>query len=44
MVVFKFPWRKKWQPILVFLPENFHGQSSWVGYSPNGCKESDTTE
>ena len=29
---------------LVFLPGEFHGQSSLVGYSSWGCKESDTTE
>ena len=40
----KIPWRKKWQPTLVFLPGEFHGQRSLVGYSPWGCKESDTTE
>ena len=28
----------------VFLPEEFQGQISLVGYSPQGCKESDTTE
>ena len=28
----------------VFLPGKFHGQRSLVGYSPWGCKESDTTE
>ena len=28
----------------VFLPEESHGQSSLVGYSPEGYKESDTTE
>ena len=28
----------------VFLPREFHGQRSLVGYSPWGCKESDTTE
>ena len=28
----------------VFLPGEFHGQGSLVGYSPWGCKESDTTE
>ena len=27
-----------------FLPREFHGQRSLVGYSPWGCKESDTTE
>ena len=33
-----------WQPTPVFLPGEFHGQRSLVGYSPWGCKESDTTE
>ena len=33
-----------WQPTLVFLPGEFHGQRSLVGYGPCGCKESDTTE
>ena len=28
----------------VFLPGEFHGQGSLTGYSPWGCKESDTTE
>ena len=28
----------------VFLPGEFHGWSSLVGYSPWGCKKSDTTE
>ena len=27
-----------------FLPGESHGQRSLVGYSPQGCKESDTTE
>ena len=40
----KIPWSRKWQPTLVLLPGNFHGQRSLVGYSPQGCKESDTTE
>ena len=34
----------KWQPTLVFLPGESHGQRSLVGYSPKGLKESDTTE
>ena len=42
--VWKIPWRKKWQPIPVFLPGKFHGWRSLVGYSPWGLKESDTTE
>ena len=41
----KIPWRRKWQPTPVFLPEKSHGQRSLVGYSsPWGCKESDITE
>ena len=31
-------------PILVFLPGESHGQKNLAGYSPWGCKESDTTE
>ena len=30
-------------PTPVFLPGEFHGQRSWVGYSPWGHKELDTT-
>ena len=40
----KIPWRRTWEPTLVFLPGKSHGQRSLVGYSPQGCKESDTTE
>ena len=40
----KIPWRKKWQPDSVFLPGKFHGQRSLVVYSPEGHRESDTTE
>ena len=28
----------------VFLPGEFHAQRNLVGYSPRGCKKSDTTE
>ena len=35
-------WRR--QPTPVFLPGEPHGQRTLVGYSPWGCKESDTTE
>ena len=35
----KIPWRRAWQPILVFLPRKFQGQRSLVGYSPLGRKE-----
>ena len=40
----KILWRRKWQPILVFLPEKSHGVRSLVGYSPWGCKELDMTK
>ena len=29
----KVPWRRKWQPTLVFMPGESHGQGSLVGYS-----------
>ena len=28
------PWRRKWQPLPVFLPGESHGRRSVVGYSP----------
>ena len=37
------PWRRKWQPTLIFLPGEPRGQRSLAGYSPCGRKESDTT-
>ena len=37
------PWRRIWQPSLVFLPGEFHGQRSLVGYSRLGHKELDMT-
>ena len=40
----KIPWRRAGQPTPVFLPGESHRQSSLAGYSPWGCKESDTTE
>ena len=39
----KMPCRGKWQPTPVFLPGKSHGERSLAGYSPWGCKESDTT-
>ena len=27
----KIPWKRKWQPTPVFLPDKFHGQRSLVG-------------
>ena len=40
----KNPWRRAWKPSPVFLPGESLGQRKLVGYSPWGCKESDTTE
>ena len=34
----EIPWRRKWQPTLVFSPGEYHGQRSPVGYSPWGHK------
>ena len=39
----KIPWRREWLPTPVSLPGELHGQKSPEGYSPWGCKESDTT-
>ena len=38
------PWRIEWLPTPAFLPEEFHGQKSLVGYSQWGSKESDMNE
>ena len=38
------PWRRPWQPTLVFLPGKSHGHRSLAGYRTWGCKESDTTK
>ena len=43
-VLGKIPWKRQWQPTTIFLPREFHGQRTLAGYSPWGCKESDTTE
>ena len=40
----KIPWSRKWQPTPVFLPRDFHGQRSLVGYGPWGRKELGMTE
>ena len=40
----KIRWRRRWQPTPGFLPGKSRRQRSLVGYSPWGCKESDTTE
>ena len=39
--VWKIPWRMKWPPTPVFLPEKSHGERSLAGYSPWGHKELD---
>ena len=38
------PLRRKWQPISVFLPGEFHGQRSLMGYNPWDHKELNMTE
>ena len=38
------PLEKEMQPTPLFLSREAHGQRSLVGYSPQGCKESDMTE
>ena len=38
------PWRRKWLSTSAFLLQKSCGQRSLAGYSPWGCKESDTTE
>ena len=40
----KIPWRSKRQPTPIFLTGESHGPRSLAGYSPWGCKESNTTE
>ena len=39
----KIPWRRKWQPIPVFLPEKSYGHRL-AGHSSKGRKEVDMTE
>ena len=39
----KIPWRRKRQPIPIFLHGEYHGQRSLVGYSPWDRKELNTT-
>ena len=40
----KIPWKRKWQPTLVFLPRKSHGQRSLSGHSPWVAKNQTTTE
>ena len=37
-------WRRVWQPTLIVLPGESHGQRILVGYSPWGHKELNMTE
>ena len=43
-IFYQLQWRRKWQPTPVFMPGESRGQRSLVGCSPQGPKESDTTE
>ena len=38
------PMKREWQPTLVFLPGESHGQRNLVSYSPWGRKESNKSE
>ena len=38
----KIPWRRKWQPIPIFLPGEFHGQRSLAGYTAHGFTKTET--
>ena len=38
------PWGRECLPTPVFLPGEFHGQTSLLGYSPRGRRESDMAE
>ena len=40
----KSPWRRAWQSTPILLPEESHGQRGLLGYSLQGCKESDMTQ
>ena len=40
----KIPWKRAWQPTVVFLSGESHGQRSLAGYNPWGHKESAVTE
>ena len=39
----KVTWSRKWQPILVFLTRESHGERNLLGCSPT-CKELELTE
>ena len=37
------PYRRKWQPVPLFLHGKSHGQRTLASYSAQGCKELDMT-
>ena len=39
----RFPWRRKWQPTPVFLPENVMDRGDWWARVHGVTKESNTT-
>ena len=39
----KIPWRRKWQPTLVFLPRKFIDRGAWQATVHGVAKESDMT-
>jgi len=41
--VWKVPWSRAWQVTPIFLPGEYHGQRSLMGYSPQGGKKSEIT-
>ena len=41
--IHKISWRRKWQPVPVFLPGKSYGQTSLEGYSPWVQEESNMT-
>ena len=40
----KIPWKREWLPTPIFLPGEFHGQKSLVGYRPWDGKDLDMSE
>ena len=40
----KIPWRKEWQPTLVFLPGELHGQKNLASYTVHVVAKPDMTE
>ena len=40
----KIPWRRKWQPTVVFLPVKPQGRGTWQATVHGGAKDSDVTQ